>query len=140
MTIYDTAGRPKISFTPQLAYGIKGATFASQVPLSPGVADAYVYCPVACIITGVRLLTSGGTGSCVVGVSAAAFGSFPPTYPTNSIDASDPPTISAGTDYSDNTLSGWTTAIAAGTVLGFHLVSSGVFTNITCQLLVSQQN
>lgn len=138
MSVYDTAGRPKIAYNPTTRTIIKGATFASQVALVAGVVDAFVDCPVAGTIIGVKVFTTSGPGSCVVDIRKVPFGSFPPTG-ANSIVASDPPTISSGVDYEDYTLSGWTTGISAGDVLGFHLTSTSAFTTITVQLEIQSQ-
>jgi hypothetical protein len=92
-----------------------------------------VYMPYACTITGVVVMTQGGTGSCVIDILSAAF----PTVPTVSICASAKPTISTGTTYSDTTLTGWTTTVAAGTRLRFTLSSSSTFKKISIFLKVS---
>jgi hypothetical protein len=140
VSVYDTSGRPKIAFNATTRTFIKGATWVATGGLAliaSSAIDVFVDCPVAGTITGVKIFTAGGTGSCSIDVRLVAFASFPPTS-GNSIVASDPPAISSGTDYSDNTLSGWTTAIAAGDVLGFHLTSTSIFTSITVQLEIAQ--
>lgn len=137
MSVFDTAGRPKIAYNPTTRTVTFAATFASQIPLIVGVNDVYLSRPVAGTITGVTLLTSGGPASCVVDIWKVAYGSFPPTV-SNSICASALPTISTGIDYSDNLLSGWTTQINAGDVLAFHLKATAGFNVIICELTVQQ--
>lgn len=116
----------------------KGANWVSSSAILSGSANiVYVNCPMAGTIQGVRVVTSGGPGSCVLDVWKAAFGSFPPLV-ANSITASAKPTISAGITYNDVTLTGWTTAITAGDVLAFTIVSTSSFTQIEVVLQVAQ--
>lgn len=116
----------------------KGASWVSSVAIVAGSANiVYVNCPMAGTIQGVRVVTSGGPGSCVLDIWKAAFGSFPPLV-ANSITASAKPTISAGITYNDVTLTGWTTAITAGDVLAFTIVSTSSFTQIEVVLQVAQ--
>lgn len=79
-------------------------------------------------VSGVRLLTYGGPGSCVVDIYKSAFAAFPPAA---SICASSKPTIVGGNTYQDIVLSGWTTAVAAGDVLRFVLVSCSTFLRVS---------
>lgn len=116
----------------------KGANWVSSTAIVAGSANiVYVNCPMAGTIQGVRVVTSGGPGSCVLDVWKVAFGSFPPLV-ANSITASAKPTISAAITYNDVTLTGWTTAITAGDVLAFALVSCSSFTQIEIVLQVAQ--
>jgi hypothetical protein len=46
------------------------------------------------------------------------------------------PTIAAAANYSDDTLTGWTTALAAGDVIRFNLDSTSTFTRISVFLIV----
>ncbi len=116
----------------------KGANWVSTAPIAAAAAPiVYVQCPMAGTIQGVQIVTSGGPGACVLDVWKAPFGSFPPLV-ANSITASDKPTITSGTTYSDVTLTGWTTAISAGDVLAFKIVSSANFTQIQIALEVAQ--
>lgn len=87
--------------------------------------------PEDCTITRVVLLTQGGPGDCVVDILVAPFGGYPPTA---SICASDLPTISAGIDYMDGTLTGWSTDLDADDTLLIQLGSSSTFTEITVVL------
>jgi hypothetical protein len=70
---------------------------------------------------------SGSTGSCSVEVWKTTFtGALPTT--ANKISASAPPTITGATKSKDSTLTGWTTAVAAGDIFGFKLLSNLTFT------------
>jgi hypothetical protein len=92
--------------------------------------------PFACTITGVTLLADQ-SGSCVVDIWKAAYASYPPTV-ANTIVASAPPTISAAQKATDSTLTGWTTAIAAGDTLRFNLNSVSSLTRVTVILQVKR--
>jgi hypothetical protein len=75
----------------------------------------------------VRIYTIGGVGSCVIDVWKTTTGNVPTSG--NDITGGSPPTISSGTSYLNNTLSGWTTTVTAEDVFLFTLASvSGAFT------------
>jgi hypothetical protein len=76
-------------------------------------------------------------GSIVVDIWKVAYASFPPTN-GNSITASAPPTISAVQNSQDATLTGWTTAIAAGDILAFNVDSCATITRVTISLKVAK--
>lgn len=112
----------------------KGATFVNaSAALSVPVNDVPVNIPIDCIISKVRIFTTGGTGSCVLDIWADIYGNFPPTV-ADSICASAKPTISSGVKYEDSTLTGWTTQLSAGDVLFFHLESTSTFKTIAIVL------
>jgi hypothetical protein len=100
------------------------------VPLTT-TPDVTVIIPEGCTIEKVVVLTEGGPSSCVLDIFKSSFGAYPPT---TSICAADKPTITAGKTYEDSTLTGWTTALNADDVLGFHLVSTSTFTSISITL------
>jgi hypothetical protein len=86
----------------------------------------------ACTIVGVTMLADQ-TGSIVVNVWKDVYANFPPTV-ADKITASAPPTISAGTKAQDTTLTGWTTAVAAGDVLRFNVDSCSSVRRVTVAL------
>lgn len=90
-------------------------------PLS-GTLDACVDVPIASTITGVTLL-SDVSGSATVDVKTVAYASYAGPSSASSITASAVPAISSAFKYQDTTLTGWTTAVAANTVMCFHLTS-----------------
>lgn len=114
--------------------GAIGATFdGSGAVLSPGVfADVLV--PFGCTIIAATLLADQ-TGSLVLSVLADPYASFPPT---TDIAPTAPPTITASDKSQDSTLSGWTTAIAAGTVVRFGIVSCTSIQRATLTLEVTK--
>lgn len=93
------------------------------------VNDVSIYIQNASIILGVSVMTTGGVGSCVVDIWKDAIANYPPTV-ADTITAAAKPTISGGLTHVNTTLTGWTTALAAGDTVTFHLDSSSVFTSI----------
>lgn len=85
------------------------------------VVDAYV--PVAATITGVLITTTGAACSAVVDIWADTYANFPAAV-ADTITASAKPTLSTAQKNKDTTLTGWTTAIAADTILRANLDSS----------------
>ena len=141
--IYLTAqdgddGMPGWPAPPPVRRVAKSATWVSSAAIVAGSMPlVFVDCPAAGTIVGVKVVTTGGSGSCVVDIWKAPFASFPPVV-GNSITASAKPTIAAGITYSDTTLTGWTTTINAGDILAFSLTSSSTFTGITIALEVQE--
>lgn len=115
---------------------VLGAAWGSTAALvAASCADVVVHVPQTGTIVGAKVYTQGGSGSCVVDVWKDTYANFPPTD-ADSITASAPPTVSAGTKSEDTTLTGWTTAVARGDVLVFHVDSTSTFTNIVVILEV----
>jgi hypothetical protein len=75
------------------------------------------------------------SGSIVVDVWKAA-GAIPTN--SNSITASAPPTLSSAQRATDSTLTGWTTAISAGDVLGFEVDSATTVTSVVLTIKVKK--
>lgn len=97
---------------------------------------AYIEVPFACTITQVTLLADQ-SGSIVVDIWKDTYANYPPVD-ADSITASAPPTISAATKSQDATLTGWTTTIAAGDILGFNVDSAATVTLVTLSLKVKK--
>lgn len=81
----------------------------------------YIEVPYACTITRATVLLDQ-SGSIVIDVWKDTYANYPPTD-ADSITASAPPTVSTATKSQDATLTGWTTSIAAGNILGFNVDS-----------------
>lgn len=90
--------------------------------------------PFNCTIKRSTLLADQ-SGSIVVDVWKAAYGSFPPNS-GNTITASATPTITSAQKAQDSTLSGWTTSLTAGDILAFNVNSATTITRVTLSLLV----
>lgn len=85
-----------------------------------------VMIPFACTLTGITMV-GDQEGSCVLDIWKDSLANYPPTD-ADSICGSNKPTISAGTSYEDDELTGWTTAVSAGDCLRFNLDSVEDFT------------
>jgi hypothetical protein len=96
--------------------------------IATGIVGEWVV-PWACTITGVTAIAAtvsgDNSGSIVVDIWNAAYSSYSDTVPAdgNSITASAPVTITTGIRSQDTTLTGWTTTLAAGSVLRFNVDS-----------------
>jgi hypothetical protein len=88
--------------------------------------------PVTGTIVSARLL-GDVVGSVVIDVWKDVFANFPPTN-ADSITAAAPPTLAAAQSSEDTTLTGWTTAVTAGDVLGFNVDSAATLTRVTLEL------
>ena len=94
----------------------------------------YISFPVAATITGARTLADQ-SGSIVIDVWKDTYANYPPTV-ADTITASAKPTLSSAIKANDTTLTGWTTSIAAGDVLGFKVDSATTVTRVILQLTV----
>lgn len=90
--------------------------------------------PFACTIVAVTALADQA-GSAVVDVWKDTYANFPPVD-ADSITASAPVTLSAAAKSRNVTLTGWTTAIAAGDVLRFNVDSAATITKLTISIKV----
>jgi hypothetical protein len=96
----------------------------------------YLEIPFACTITAARALADQ-SGSIVVDIWKDTFANYPPTD-ADSITASAPVTISTATKSEDATLTGWTTTITAGDILGFNVDSITAVERVTIALTVTK--
>ena len=108
--------------TSEIAYIIDGGGSAIS---ASAATYGFLLVPFACTITSASLLADQ-SGSITVDIWVVAYGSFPPSV-SNTITASDLPTLSSAQSEQDTTLSGWTTSVAANSVLAFH-VNAGAST------------
>ena len=115
--------------TEQIGITIDGGGSA----ITTGV-KGYKSFPVAGTITGVRMLADQ-SGSAVVDIWKDTYANFPPVV-GDSITASAKPTISAAQKSEDTTLTGWTTAVAAGDVFAFNVDSAATITRLTLELTI----
>jgi len=92
----------------------------------------YIEVPFSCTISQVTMLADQ-SGSIVVDIWKDTYANYPPTD-ADSITASAVPTISAATKSQDGTITGWTTGITAGDILGFNVDSASTVTLVTVSL------
>lgn len=88
----------------------------------------YVEIPYAGTIQRVTMLADQ-SGSAVVDIWKDTYANYPPTD-ADSITASAVPTISSATKSQDTTLTGWTTSVTAGDILGFNVDSASTITRL----------
>jgi len=111
------------------------AAFDGQGSAPTAGTKCYVICPFAGTITGWRIV-GDVTGSAVVDVWKVAYGSNLPTV-SNTIAASAKPTLSSAKINKNDTLTGWTTSVAADDIFGFNVDSASTLTRITVELKVT---
>lgn len=96
----------------------------------------YVSVPYACTINSVTMLADQ-SGSAVVDIWKDTYANYPPTV-ADTITASAKPTITATNKSTDATLTGWTTSVSAGDVIGFNVDSASTITRLQVQLKVTK--
>lgn len=96
----------------------------------------FIEIPFACTINSATALADQ-SGSIVVDVWKDTYANYPPVD-ADSITASAPVTISSATKSQDSTLTGWTTSISAGDVLGFNVDSITTCQRVTIALKVTK--
>lgn len=89
----------------------------------------YITVPFACTISEATVLLDQ-SGSIVIDVWKISYDNFPPVD-ADSITASAPPTVSSATKSQDSTLTGWTTSVSAGDIIGFNVDSITTATRAT---------
>lgn len=98
----------------------------------------FISVPFACTIKKARLLSTDSAataGSIVIDIWKDTYANYPPTV-ADTITAAAKPTLSAANKSEDTTLTGWTTSIAAGDVLGFNVDSVATVTRVSLTLEV----
>jgi hypothetical protein len=103
--------------------------------ISTGV-KGFVECPYTGTIVQATLLADQ-SGSIVIDVWKDTYANYPPTD-ADSITAAAPPTISTATKSQDSTLTGWTTSITAGDIIGFNVDSVTTLTRVTLVLKINR--
>lgn len=94
----------------------------------------YLQVDFACTILQATALADQ-SGSIVVDIWKDTYANYPPVD-ADSITASAPVTLSSAIKSQDGTLTGWTTSIAAGDILGFNVDSITTCTRVTISLKV----
>ena len=92
--------------------------------------------PFACTINRVTMLADQ-SGSIVVDIWKDTYANFPPDN-ADSITAAAPPTITTAVKSEDDTLTDWTTAIAADDILAFNVDSCATIERVTISLKVTK--
>ncbi len=103
--------------------------------LTTGVKD-FIQIPFACTITAWTILSTDPavlSGDIEFDIYKDTYANYPPDS-GDSIVAAAPPEMTGADKATDSTLTGWTTAIAAGDVLGFEVVSVATLERVTLEL------
>lgn len=130
------SGNPTISLASNARIQTVGITIdGGGSAITTGV-KGYIEVPYACTINQVTLLADQ-SGSCVIDIWKDTYANYPPTV-ADTITASAKPTISAATKSQDATLTGWTTSISAGDILGFNVDSASTITRVHLILKVTK--
>ncbi|MBI4443516.1 MAG: hypothetical protein HY649_09110 [Acidobacteria bacterium] len=90
--------------------------------------QGYIEVPFACTITQATTLADQ-SGSIVIDVWKDTYANYPPTV-LDTITASAKPTITTATKAQDATLTGWTTSVSAGDIIGFNVDSATTVTRV----------
>lgn len=96
----------------------------------------YIEVPYACTIVRATMLADV-SGSAVLDVWKDTFANYPPTV-ADTITASAKPTITSSNKSQDSTLTGWTTSVSAGDILGFNVDSASTITRLHLILKVNR--
>lgn len=96
----------------------------------------FIEIPFACTINQVTTLADQ-SGSIVVDIWKDTYANYPPTV-ADTITASAKPTLSSATKAQDSTLTGWTTSISAGDIIGYNVDSATTVTRVTISLKVTR--
>lgn len=80
----------------------------------------YFVVPYNCNITGWSIVAEGTSPTCTIDVWGITSGTSLPTV-VNTITASAPPNLSTGNVVRSSTLTGWSTSLSAGDILGFNI-------------------
>jgi hypothetical protein len=89
-----------------------------------------------CTINGWTLLADQ-SGNIVIDIWKDTLANFPPTV-ADTITASAKPTLSGAEQSEDTTLTGWTTAVAAGDILRVKVDSASTLTRVTLALTIER--
>lgn len=131
--IADLATRIATEFNKHRDHTITYVIDGGGATITTGV-KGYLEIPFACTIDRWTLLADQ-SGSIVVDVWKDTYANAPPVV-GDVITASAKPTLSGAAKAQSSTLTGWTTAIAAGDVLGFNVNSVTGIQRVTLSLRV----
>jgi hypothetical protein len=99
----------------------------------------FITVPISGTITAATVLSTDGAataGDIVVDVWKDTYANYPPTVADSITDAA-PPTLSSANKSQDTTLTGWTTNVTAGDILGFNVDSVATVTRVTVVLTIT---
>ena len=109
-----------------------GAVVGDGVSVITTGQKGYIEIPFDCTISKATVLLDQ-SGSIVIDVWKDTYANYPPVD-ADSITASAPPTVSSATKSQDSTLTGWTTSVTAGDIIGFNVDSITTATKATLSI------
>lgn len=129
----EFTGGPGIRTTEAVRTRHIGITVDGAGTLLTTGAKGFKSFPVAGTIIGVRLIANAA-GNIVFDILKSTYAAFPTQA---SIVASAPPTLTGVQKNEDTTLTGWTTAVAAGDIFGFSITGTPLtITRVTLELTI----
>jgi hypothetical protein len=90
----------------------------------------------SCTIVGWSIAAAGSSPTCTIDIWNRSAGTSLPTV-ANTITGSAKPQLSTGNVVSSTTLTGWSTAVVAGDIIGYYLDACSNATKITLTLKTS---
>jgi hypothetical protein len=131
-----TDNSTRIATTAYVKTAIPGLLVFKIDTTATGAKSLFFRVPYACTITGWELVANT-TGSVVVDIWKDTYANYPPVV-GDSITGSAKPTLSSEIKAASTTLTGWTTALAAGDYLEVNVDSVTTITNVTLSLAVTR--
>ena len=131
-----TDNSTRIATTAFVKTAIPGAITIHIDTTTTGAKKLFLPVDYACTITGWELLANT-SGSVVIDIWKDTYANYPPVV-GDSITGSAKPTISSAEKAASTTLTGWTTALAAGDKIEVNVDSVTTITKVTLQLTVTR--
>ena len=131
-----TDNSTRIATTAFVKTAIPGVIVIHIDTTTTGAKKLFMPVDYACTITGWELLANT-SGSVVIDIWKDTYANYPPVV-GDSITGSAKPTISSAEKATSTTLTGWTTALAAGDILEVNVDSVTTITKVTLQLTVTR--
>ncbi len=119
-------------------YGVIGMVIDGGASVITTGVKGFIQIPFACTLLEWTLLSSDASvtaGSIIVDIWKDVYANYPPVV-GDTITAAAKPTLSAVNKNTSSTLTGWTTSITAGDVLGFKVDSITTLTKVTLTLKI----
>jgi len=130
------AGSSGTSGTSQTAAGSFGITVDGGGSVIPTGLRGFVVIPYSGTITEWTIIADQ-SGSSVVDIWKSTYAGAPPTI-ANTITGSALPTLTASQKAQSSTLTGWTTSVTTGDVIGFNVNSASTITRLNLSIKITK--
>jgi len=134
--VNGTSGINGTSGTSQTAAGSFGITVDGGGSVITTGLKGYIEIPYSGTITRWTIL-SDVSGSCVIDIWKDTYANFPPTS-GDTITGSAKPTLTSAVKAQSSTLTGWTTAVTSGDIIGFNIDSVSTSTRINLSIKITK--